>query len=162
MVEGSIELWPCAAGDRFHGVEGLALRHLCLAARAEPVGDPSEAWPCLFAAIISGLPEIKPYVFVSGKQYSYWERAMSRSRFSTTDILRALIEHEAGVSVKEVSLKRGISPRTFYRWKAKWGSEKSTEASSHAVLAEEIRQLKKLLAESMLSAEKITNSSDRK
>ncbi len=87
---------------------------------------------------------------------------MSSSRFSTTDILRAIIEHEAGVSVKEVSLKRGISPRTFYRWQAKWGSEKSTEARSHAVLAEEIRQLKKLLAESMPSAAEMTRFSGRK
>lgn len=87
---------------------------------------------------------------------------MSRSRFSTTDILRALMEHEAGVSVEEVSLKRGISPRTFYRWKAKWGSGKSTEARSQAVLAEEIRQLKKLLAESMPSAGEMTRFSGRK
>jgi putative transposase len=50
----------------------------------------------------------------------------------------------------EVCRKHGISGATFYKWKAKFGGLDVSEARKLKGLEEENRQLKKLLAESML------------
>jgi len=46
---------------------------------------------------------------------------MQRSRFTETQIISILSEAEAGLSVKEVSRKQGISEETYYNWKSKYG-----------------------------------------
>ena len=46
--------------------------------------------------------------------------------------------------------QHGISERTFYNWKVKYGSMTVSEARRLKVLEEENRKLKKLPAEAML------------
>jgi putative transposase len=46
---------------------------------------------------------------------------MKKSHISEHKIIRILKEAEAGVSVQDICRQHGISPSTFYRWKAKHG-----------------------------------------
>jgi putative transposase len=46
----------------------------------------------------------------------------------------------------------GISDATFYKWRSKYGGLEVSDARKLKALEEENRQLKKLLAESMLDA----------
>lgn len=46
---------------------------------------------------------------------------MRNSRFIESQIVSNLNEAEAGIQVKEVCRKSGISLPTFYKWKARYG-----------------------------------------
>ena len=53
---------------------------------------------------------------------------MKRSRFSEEQIIAILKEHEAGVSVADLCRKRGVNDASSYKWKAKFGGLKVSEA----------------------------------
>jgi putative transposase len=61
-----------------------------------------------------------------------------------------LREQEAGRTTDEFCRRHGISPQTYYRWKAKYGGLEVSDAQKLKALEDENRRLKKLLAESML------------
>ena len=75
---------------------------------------------------------------------------MKRSRFKEEQIIAILREQEAGAKTAEVCRKHGISPATFYQWKAKYGGLDVSEARRLKMLTDENAKLKKLLAEAML------------
>ena len=75
---------------------------------------------------------------------------MKRSRFSEEQIIGMLREQEAGGKTVEVCRRHGISPATFYAWKAKWGGLEVSEARRLKALEDENSKLKKLLADAML------------
>lgn len=75
---------------------------------------------------------------------------MKKSRFSEAQIIGVLREQEARGTTDEVCRRHGISPQTFYRWKAKYGGLEVSDAQKLKGLEDENRRLKKLLAELML------------
>ena len=75
---------------------------------------------------------------------------MRKSRFTEEKILAALAEQERGMGTAEVCRKPGISPATFYKWKAKFGGMDVSEARKLKSLETENARLKKLLADAML------------
>jgi putative transposase len=75
---------------------------------------------------------------------------MKRSRFSEEQIIAILREHEGGARTAEVCRKHGVSEATFYKWKARYGGLKVSDARRLKALEGENAKLKKLLAEAML------------
>ena len=75
---------------------------------------------------------------------------MKRSRFTETQIISILKEADAGLAVKQVCRKHGISDATFYNWKSKYGGLDVSEARRLRALEGENGKLKKLLAEAHL------------
>jgi len=75
---------------------------------------------------------------------------MKRSRFSEEQIIGILKEHEAGVTVADLSRKHGMSPASFYSWKAKFGGMEVSDAKKLKSLEAENAKLKRLLADTML------------
>lgn len=75
---------------------------------------------------------------------------MKRKRYTEEQIIGILKEAEAGVPVKELCRKHGMSDGSFYTWRAKYGGMEVSEAKRLRQLEEENRKLKKLLADTML------------
>jgi putative transposase len=46
---------------------------------------------------------------------------MKKSRFTETQIISILSQHEQGRKVADLAREYGISAATFYNWKAKYG-----------------------------------------
>lgn len=72
---------------------------------------------------------------------------MKRSKFSETQIVGILKEADAGMAVAEVVRKHGISPATYYSWKAKYGGMDASELRRVKELETENSKLKRMYAE---------------
>lgn len=75
---------------------------------------------------------------------------MRKSRFTEEQIIAILTEQERGMGTAEVCRKHGVSPATFYKWKAKFGGMDVSDARKLKTLETENARLKRLLADSML------------
>lgn len=72
---------------------------------------------------------------------------MKRSRFTQEQIAHALAQAEAGVPIKELCRKYGVSDATFYNWRKKYGGLTPSELRRLKQLEEENRKLKRLVAD---------------
>jgi len=77
---------------------------------------------------------------------------MRTSRFTESQMMAALKQAEAGMSVNDISRQLGISPATFYKWRAKYGGLEASELSRLRELEEENRRLKQMYADLSLRA----------
>lgn len=76
---------------------------------------------------------------------------MKKSRFSETQIVGILKEHEAGIATKDLCRKHGVSPATFYAWKAKFGGMEVSDVAKIKALEDENRRLKRIVADQALN-----------
>ena len=72
---------------------------------------------------------------------------MKRKRFTEEQIIGMLKEVDAGLPVKELVRKHGISEQTYYRWKSKFGGMEVNEAKRLRGLEDENRRLTHLVAD---------------
>ena len=75
---------------------------------------------------------------------------MRRSKFAESEIINILHQQEAGERTADICRRYGISPATFFNWKAKFGGLDARGIQRLRKLEEENRNLKKLLAEAIL------------
>jgi len=87
---------------------------------------------------------------------------MKRSKFSERQIVGVLRQAEAGVLVKDLCRKLGISDATFYNWKAKYGGLSVSELKRLRELEAENARLKKMYADLALENEAIKGVLNRK
>lgn len=85
-----------------------------------------------------------------------------KKRFSDEQIVGILKEGEAGVPVKEICRKYGISDPTFYTWRKKFGGMDAQDVRRLKQLEEENTKLKRMLADSMLDIDALKAALNRK
>jgi putative transposase len=85
---------------------------------------------------------------------------VKKSRFTETQIVAILKEHEAGIATKDLCRKHGVSPATFYSWKAKFGGMEVSDVAKMKALEDENRRLKRIVADQALNIDvlKMANS----
>lgn len=72
---------------------------------------------------------------------------MKQSRFSETQIVSILKEADAGLAVKDVCRKHGISQATYYKWKSKYGGMEASDLKRVKELEAENARLKRMYAD---------------
>ena len=75
---------------------------------------------------------------------------MKRKRFGEEKIIEILKEADAGVPVKDLCRKHGMSDASFYGWRAKYGGMEVSDAKRLKALEDENRRLKGIVADQAL------------
>jgi len=78
---------------------------------------------------------------------------MRNSKFTETQIVAILREADAGVPVKDVCRKHGVSSPTYYKWKAKYGGLGVSELKRMKELEAENAKLKRMYADKAMEAD---------
>ena len=78
---------------------------------------------------------------------------MRKSRFTDSQIVAVLKQAEGDTPVPELCRGHGISAATFYKWRSKFGGLDVSQPARLEELEEENRRLKKIYAESRMSAD---------
>ena len=72
---------------------------------------------------------------------------MKTTQFTENQIVAILKQHEQGVKVTDIARANGISDKTFYRWKSKYGGMDATELKRIKELEAENSKLKRMYAD---------------
>ena len=72
---------------------------------------------------------------------------MKRTRFTESQILVALKEHQAGKSAEDLCREMSINRNTFYNWKKKYSGMDSERLRKYKELERENAQLKRMYAD---------------
>ncbi len=78
---------------------------------------------------------------------------MKKSRFTESQIVKALKEQEGGMKVGDICRSLGISEATFYQWKSKYGGMEASDVKRLKELEEENSKLKRMYAERALEVQ---------
>ncbi len=74
-------------------------------------------------------------------------------RMTESQIVAILKEAEAGMPVKDICRKYGISNSTFYKWREKYGGMEASDVRRLKELEEENRRRKQMYAELSLKSQ---------
>jgi len=78
---------------------------------------------------------------------------MKKSKFTESQIIKALKENEAGRSVEEISRELGINKGTFYNWRKRYGGMEVSHLKRLKELEQENQRLKKMYVEVSMDLE---------
>ena len=75
---------------------------------------------------------------------------MKKSKFTETQIIKAIKENEAGRKVDEISRELGINPGTFYNWRKRYSGMDASHLKRLKELEAENAKLKRMYADQAL------------
>jgi putative transposase len=71
---------------------------------------------------------------------------MRKTRFSESQIIAILKEHDAGASFVELGRRHGLHPNTISAWKAKYGGLESSEVARLRAVEDENARMRRIIA----------------
>ena len=87
---------------------------------------------------------------------------MKQSRFTETQIIAILKEADAGITVKEICRKHGISDATYYKWKSKYGGMSASDLKRLKEMEQELSRLKRMYADMALENQALKDLIEKK
>lgn len=87
---------------------------------------------------------------------------MKTSKFTESQIVKSLREHEGGRKAQDICRELGISSATFYQWKRKYGGMEARDLRRLKDLEHENSRLKRLLADTILDKEILKDVIEKK
>jgi len=85
-----------------------------------------------------------------------------KKRFTEEQIIKVLKEHEAGAVTTDLCRRHGVSPATFYKWKAKFSGMEVSDARRLRVLEAENAKLKRMVADLHLDIDMLKDVNSKK
>ena len=87
---------------------------------------------------------------------------MKKTRFTESQIIKALKEHENGRNAQELCRELGITSSAFYKWRQRYGGLEVKELKRMKELEEENARLKKMFAELSLVHHALKDAVEKK
>jgi putative transposase len=87
---------------------------------------------------------------------------MKKTQFTENQIIAMLKQHEQGIKVVDIARANGISDKTFYRWKSKYGGMDANELKRVKELEAENAKLKRMYADLALMNEALKDVIEKK
>lgn len=78
---------------------------------------------------------------------------MKKTRFTESQMIKAIKENEAGRKVEDISRELGINPGTFYNWRRKYSGMEVSHLKRLKELEAENAKLKRMFADQALQLE---------
>lgn len=78
---------------------------------------------------------------------------MKKSKFSETQIIKAIKENESGRKVDDIARELGINVGTFYQWRKKYSGMEVSHLKRLKELEQENAKLKRMFADQALQLE---------
>jgi putative transposase len=87
---------------------------------------------------------------------------MKKTKFTETQIVKAIKEHEAGRKAEDICRELGVSTVSFYKWKQRYGGLEVQDLKRLKELEEENSRLKKMFANLSLVHEALKDAIEKK
>lgn len=87
---------------------------------------------------------------------------MKTTQFTENQIIAMLKQYEQGVKVQDIARANGISDKTIYRWKTKYGGMDAKELKRIKELESENSKLKRMYAELAILNEALKDVIEKK
>lgn len=87
---------------------------------------------------------------------------MKKSKFTESQIVKAIQEHEAGRKAEDICRELGITTASFYKWRQRFGGMEASEVKKMKELQDENARLKKMFADLSLVHEALKDAVSKK
>lgn len=87
---------------------------------------------------------------------------MRKTRFTETQIVKAIKDHEGGRDAQEICRELGITTASFYKWRQRYGGMEVNEVRKMKELQEENSRLKRMYADLSLVHEALKDAVAKK
>ncbi len=87
---------------------------------------------------------------------------MRKTKFTETQIVKAIKEHETGRNAQEICRELGITTASFYKWRQRYGGMEVNEVRKMKELQDENGRLKRMYADLSLVHEALKDAVAKK
>lgn len=87
---------------------------------------------------------------------------MKKSKFTETQIVRAIQEHEAGRKAEDLCRDMGITTASFYKWRQRYGGMVASDVKKMKEIQDENVRLKRMFADLSLVHEALKDAVTKK
>ncbi len=87
---------------------------------------------------------------------------MKKTRFTETQIVKAIQEHENGRKAEDICREMGITTAAFYKWRQRYGGMEASDVKRLKELEEENARLKRMYANLSLVHEALKDAVAKK
>ena len=83
---------------------------------------------------------------------------MKKTRFTETQIVKAIQEHEGGRKAEDLCRELGITTAAFYKWRQRYGGMEASDVKRMKEIQEENTRLKRMYADLSLVHEALKDA----